>query len=123
MNGLVDGMPRGVSIPRGSFPTLGNLARSVRSMSWPDALTSSTIASSVCGMVAQAVDLPSQVTWSFVALSLIPCVTLLIRAVYSYQVRKIESKERLEMIKRGLVPPASRIEPIGHPEEPRKGKG
>lgn len=95
----------------------GNYRRG-RPVTWNSLLASSSVGSSVLGLIAQASELPPQVTWSFVFLSLIPCVTLSIRAIYSYAVRRLESRERMEMIARGLMPPSVVGTPIANPEGP-----
>jgi hypothetical protein len=58
------------------------------------------------GLLAEVVvEAPQRVTWTMVLLTAIPAISLAIRATYSYGMRRLESRERLALIAKGITPP------------------
>lgn len=113
---VLDRLPGDSSALSGLSDLAHHVYRGIRDMSWHAGLLVWSGASAGVGLVAQMVGAPPELTWSFVALSTIPLLTLCVRAVYSYRMRRLDHEERLALIAKGITPPP--LVPFGAPKNP-----
>lgn len=85
-------------------------------MHWHTSLVASSLTSGLFGLIADVAGAAPPITWTFVVFSAISMISLLIRAIYSAYMRRLDHEERMALISKGIAPPP--LPPFGKPKNP-----